>query len=226
MRELLAQRAAHPARTVVLVPYAQLMPVARRHWAAAVPDGFAPRFETTMNWAGKSRLRARAPTTSPSTWGATCSRRAHGCTRPGSARARTCSRAGWWRRHGSWPVLAAAVVPAERQAWAARARTAAALGAEAQALQLEAAVGRIAVEWAAASAYATDALLRPELLARGRPARRDRGPGARPDRAVDRDDAGRAGPPAWLSTAMRRWARSRCTRRPIPRTRRKWPRRA
>ena len=54
MRGLLAQHAALPARTVVLVPYAQLMPVARRHWAAAVPDGFAPRFETTMNWAGKT----------------------------------------------------------------------------------------------------------------------------------------------------------------------------
>ncbi|RYY52081.1 MAG: PD-(D/E)XK nuclease family protein, partial [Comamonadaceae bacterium] len=61
--------------------------------------------------------------------------------------------------------LAAAVPPAERPSWATRARVAAALGAEAQVLQLEAAVGRIAVEWAAASAYATDALLAPVQLA-------------------------------------------------------------
>ena len=38
---------AHPARTVVLVPYAQLMAEAQRQWARRVPDGFAPRFETT-----------------------------------------------------------------------------------------------------------------------------------------------------------------------------------
>ena len=45
------QCAAHPARTVVLVPYAQLMPWAQRYWALHHPDGFAPRFETTRNWA-------------------------------------------------------------------------------------------------------------------------------------------------------------------------------
>src|SRR3989344_2076403 len=42
---------AHLARTVVLVPYAQLMPWAQRHWALQFPQGFAPRFETTRNWA-------------------------------------------------------------------------------------------------------------------------------------------------------------------------------
>ena len=41
---------AHPARTVVLLPFAQLMPVADGMWAKAYPDGFAPRFETTRNW--------------------------------------------------------------------------------------------------------------------------------------------------------------------------------
>src|SRR6187551_3174972 len=47
----MAARGVHPARAVVLLPYAQLMPLARRFWADAAPDGFAPRFETTMNWA-------------------------------------------------------------------------------------------------------------------------------------------------------------------------------
>src|SRR5258706_14984881 len=54
IRALLTQHGAHAARTVVLVPYAQLMPVARRAGAAEMPDGFAPRFETTMNWAGRA----------------------------------------------------------------------------------------------------------------------------------------------------------------------------
>src|SRR5215203_3536474 len=54
----IARRRAHPARTVVLLPYAQLMTVARRFWAELVPTGFAPRFETTMNWA---RQRAWEP---------------------------------------------------------------------------------------------------------------------------------------------------------------------
>ena len=47
----LAARGAHAARTVVLLPYAQLMPLARQFWAAQAPSGFAPRFETSMNWA-------------------------------------------------------------------------------------------------------------------------------------------------------------------------------
>ena len=54
VRELIAQRAVHAARTVVLLPYVQLLPLVRRLWAEEVPNGFAPRFETTMNWAGKA----------------------------------------------------------------------------------------------------------------------------------------------------------------------------
>ena len=37
--DLLASRKAHAARTVVLLPYAQLMPLARRAWARLAPDG-------------------------------------------------------------------------------------------------------------------------------------------------------------------------------------------
>nr|MBA2673845.1 PD-(D/E)XK nuclease family protein [Ramlibacter sp.] len=48
--ELVGRHGAHPARTVVLLPYAQLMPVARRFWAERVPSGFAPRFETTLSF--------------------------------------------------------------------------------------------------------------------------------------------------------------------------------
>ena len=59
-REVLARVAAHmahcgahPARTVVLVPFAQLMAEAAAQWARLYPSGFAPRFETTRNWASQ-----------------------------------------------------------------------------------------------------------------------------------------------------------------------------
>lgn len=162
IRELLARHGAHAARTVVLVPYAQLMPVARRFWAMQMPDGFAPRFETTMNWAGKAGF-----VPGHEDLGFDMGRdvlTAHMWLEKAGLGARADLLA---RRlvEAAWQLagVAAAVAPGERPAWAARARVAAALGAEAQALQLEAAVGRIAVEWAAASSYATDALLRPEL---------------------------------------------------------------
>ena len=41
----LRELAAHPARSVVLLPFAQLLPLAARLWAQAYPDGFAPRFD-------------------------------------------------------------------------------------------------------------------------------------------------------------------------------------
>ena len=50
----IAQRQLHAARTVVLVPYAQLMGVARGMWGRFGSAGFVPRFETTRNWARSS----------------------------------------------------------------------------------------------------------------------------------------------------------------------------
>ncbi|MDB5873786.1 MAG: addB [Ramlibacter sp.] len=162
VRALVAQHGAHPARTVVLLPYAQLMPLAKRLWAMAVPDGFPPRFETTMNWAGKT---AFAPGNDDISFDMG---RDLLTARLWLEKAGLGSRADLLAGRlveaaRQLAGVAAALVPAERPAWAVRARAAAALGTEAQILQLEAAVGRIAVEWAAASAYATDALLRPEL---------------------------------------------------------------
>ena len=50
IRAQMQARQAHPARTLVLLPYAQLLPLATRLWARLYPDGFSPRFETTQNW--------------------------------------------------------------------------------------------------------------------------------------------------------------------------------
>ena len=45
-----AQR-VHLSRCVVLLPFAQLLPIARHYWALAYPDGFVPQFLSTQIWA-------------------------------------------------------------------------------------------------------------------------------------------------------------------------------
>jgi ATP-dependent helicase/nuclease subunit B len=149
---------AHPARTVVLLPYFQLLPLARRAWAERHPDGFAPRFETTMSWAralpfepGPADLSLDMARDLPAA--------RHWLERAGMAqRAQALApqlvEAAW-----QLASLAAAVPPAERPAWAAGARSCVARGLEAPALQVETALGLAAVEWAAASSYVTDSLL-------------------------------------------------------------------
>ncbi|MDR7378121.1 ATP-dependent helicase/nuclease subunit B [Rhodoferax ferrireducens] len=165
MRAAMAQRQAHPARTVVLLPYAQLMPLAQRFWAQAAPDGFAPRFESTLNWShglggvavGAHDLRfdtamdmLQAPVLLESA-GLGAQREALSARLVEAA-------------HQLAP-LAAAVPPAQRADWAVQARNAVALGMEAPVLALECVVARIALEWAAASAYATDVLWSPSVPA-------------------------------------------------------------
>lgn len=158
LQALMAQRGAHPARTVVLVPYAQLMPVVRRLWAGHAPDGFSPRFETTMNWAARGGF-APGPTDLSFDRGLDLL----------TARA-WLDRAGLARQSGllaprlveaAWQLAdaVAAVPPGQRAEWAARARGVTGLGLDHPVMALEAAIARIAIEWAAASAYVTDTLL-------------------------------------------------------------------
>ncbi len=163
VKALLDSRAAHPARSVVLVPYAQLMPKAARAWARGVPSGFAPRFESTMNWArGQGGLQGGfvpGPLD-------LC----HDAARDLLAAQALLADAGLGDQRdllagrvveaaGQLAPLAAAVHPAQRAAWAARMRTVVAGGLDAPVLALELAVARVALEWVAASAYATDCLL-------------------------------------------------------------------
>lgn len=163
VQALLEARSAHPARTVVLVPYAQLMPRAARAWARVVPSGFAPRFESTMNWA-----RSQGGQQGGFAPGALdlC----HDAARDLLAAQALLTGAGLGDQRdllagrvveaaGQLAPLAAAVHPAQRAAWAARMRTVVAGGLDAPVLALELAVARVALEWVAASAYATDCLL-------------------------------------------------------------------
>jgi len=163
VQALLETRGAHPARTVVLVPYAQLMPRAARAWARVVPSGFAPRFESTMNWA-----RSQGGQQGGFVPGALdlC----HDAARDLLAAKALLADAGLGDQSdllagrvveaaGQLSALAAAVHPAQRAAWGQRMRAVVAGGLDAPVLALELAVARVALEWVAASAYATDCLL-------------------------------------------------------------------
>ncbi|WP_427912479.1 PD-(D/E)XK nuclease family protein [Ramlibacter sp. MMS24-I3-19] len=148
---------------VVLLPYAQLMPLARREWARLYPQGFAPRFETSMNWAsrlghvsapddvsfdrGRDLLTARA-------WLERAGLGGRAALLAGTLVDAT------WQAAG----CAAALPPSAREAWARDARASIVAGLAVPQLALEAAVARIALEWAAASHHATDALLQASAL--------------------------------------------------------------
>ena len=168
IRQALEQRNAHPARTVVLVPYAQLMQPAAAAWArAAGTTGFTPRFESTMNWAGSeggflpegndiSFDVARDVLTAASLLDVAglCEARDALATRLVEA-AHDLAR------------VAAAVLPHERAGWSDRMRAAllALPGGmmDAPILRLEAAVAQIALAWAANSSYASDVLFGADL---------------------------------------------------------------
>jgi ATP-dependent helicase/nuclease subunit B len=154
---------AHPARTVVLLPYAQLLPLAARLWGQYQPDGFAPRFETTMNWVQGLGGSERQVVDMTFDMGLDV------LTAQGLL-----DQAGWGGTHDALApllvqsahqlaALVAAVPPGAREAWAHTARHAATQGRGNEALAWESVVARIAVEWAAASGYASDVLYSPAL---------------------------------------------------------------
>lgn len=163
----MAARGAHAARTVVLLPYAQLMPVASRLWLQARPDGFAPRFETTQSW---SRSLAGAEAAGGATDLAYDMALDVLTARSLLEQAGLAAQADLLAPRlveaaQQLGPLAAAVPPAQRNAWAARARAAAGGGLEGEALRFEAALAQLAVAWAASSAYASDVLFEPAALA-------------------------------------------------------------
>ena len=162
----LRQRGAHPAQSVVLLPYAQLRPLAARLWAQCVPDGFAPQFETTQNWS-TSVGGFRPGETDIAFDLALDTLTAQALLRgAGLGEQQDVLTGQLVQAAQQLGPLAAACLPTERACWAQRARLSAMLGMEGPTLALEAAVARIAVEWAAQSAYASDLLFDAEVRAR------------------------------------------------------------
>ena len=171
LADIIASRNLHPAEVVVLLPYAQLIQQARQAWAEnAGATFFVPRFETTMNWASglggtlgmftPSGVDLRMDVSVDMLTAASLLGQA-GLASQQDALAGRLVEAAW-----SLGRVAAAVLPAGRQAWSESVAEALGVGLDSPVLALEAAVGRIALAWAAASAYASDRLFQaqPALL--------------------------------------------------------------
>ncbi|MBO0940516.1 PD-(D/E)XK nuclease family protein [Acidovorax temperans] len=156
---------AHLARTVVLVPYAQLMPWAQRFWAQQFPQGFAPRFETTRNWAGQ--LQGFEPAGDDFACDVardTLTARAL-LERVGQGALRDVLATPLQEAAAQLAPVVAAVQPERRAAWGDEARALLATTDEGSALHYEALVARLALEWVLASRHATDVLFEPGVRA-------------------------------------------------------------
>ena len=152
---------AHPARTVVLLPYAQLMPWAQRYWALHQAEGFAPRFETTRNWA--RQLAAFVPQGDDLAGDVardTLTARAL-LDRAGLAAQRDVLAAPLQKAAAQLAHVVAAVPAEQREAWGLQARSLLPDPDEGSTLRFEAVVARIALEWVLASRHATDVLFEP-----------------------------------------------------------------
>jgi ATP-dependent helicase/nuclease subunit B len=173
VQRLLAERDGHPSQCVILVPYAQLMAVARQAWVKCTAPGaaaYVPRIETTQNWALSLWAARGGFVPSPDD-----------LTQDAAADQFTAQqflvRAGLQRQvdvlsprlmEAAWSLArcAAAVAPDERSAWQARVLPQLTADMETDALALEAALAQLALAWAASSRYVTDILFeqRPGLL--------------------------------------------------------------
>jgi ATP-dependent helicase/nuclease subunit B len=153
--------AAHPSRTVILLPFVQLLPTARE-WAmrSDVFKGFLPRFETVQSWA--RRLSSHEPAGIDLRFDvALDSLRARDwLARAGLADKQALLTGALVQAAHQLGMVVAAIAPEERAAWATDKRASLMVGLEASlgVLGYEQAVSRIALEWAAASSYVTDAL--------------------------------------------------------------------
>ena len=156
----LRELAAHPARSVVLLPFAQLLPLAARLWAQAYPDGFAPRFETTRSWAGRVGVFEPAPNDLSFDRGRDLLTAAALLQGAGLGAQRALLAAPLVQQATQLAQVAASLPPALRPDWAERARDALPPAGDGP-LGLEGALARIAVAWAGNSDYATDVLFEP-----------------------------------------------------------------
>ena len=163
----LQQCAADPVRSVVLLPFAQLLPLARQQWALTFPDSLLPRFETSTSWA--RRLRPFVPGATDLAFDAAMDLLT---AQTFLQRAGLAAQAQWLAprvREAALQLapIAAAQPPAQRMAWAARMQEA--LRADnMQAPEYEQKIAALALAWAGHSAYATDILF--EQIDAGEPA--------------------------------------------------------
>jgi hypothetical protein len=129
----------------------------------AIPDGFAPRFETTRNWARQLAPFSPGPDDLSFDPARDLPLAQNLLERAGLGAQRDVLAGALVESATQLAALAAAHAPDERLAWAA-AMTPVVAGAETGPLAFEAAVARLALVWAATSAQATDVLYGPLAL--------------------------------------------------------------
>ncbi|MBA4212741.1 MAG: exonuclease [Polaromonas sp.] len=160
----LDERGIEASRAVVLVPYAQLMDVGRRAWSNRRPDGFAPRFESSRNWAASLQPFMPGPTDLSMDMARDTLVASAFIDRVAPARADAELRAVMVTRlveaARQLAPLAAAVPPGQRVAWAESLQSSLLPGPAS--LQWEGLVATLALTWASTSAYATDVLWSPQ----------------------------------------------------------------
>lgn len=165
----MAASGAHPARTVVLVPYAHLMHQGRLMWARHASAGggaaaFLPRFETTMNWT----RGLGAPLPGPDDLSGDTARdilTAQALVEAAGLGERRDLLAGRVLEAArQLAPVASSMPPSARAAWAAEARDRITAGMEIAVVAFEAAVAHVALEWAASSSYPADVLFDPAAV--------------------------------------------------------------
>ena len=171
IRAEISHRHLHPARVVVLLPFAQLVPHARSGWLKGCDTAqgqahFSPRFETSMTWArslgcfepGADDLRldaARDVLTAASL-----------LSRAGMAAQQSALAARLMEAACGLAGVAAGVPPVTRARWGVEMGLKLAAALDSPVLALEAAIARLASAWAANSNYVSDLLFSasPDLL--------------------------------------------------------------
>ena len=167
-----ALRQLHPARVVVVLPFAQLTAHARSSWlrrcaAEQSAAHFLPRFETTQSWTRSLAGFAPGPDDLRLDAAHDVLTAASLLARSGLAEQQNDLAGRLMESAWSLARIAAAVAPAERAQWGAELGLTLASTLDSPLLALEAALARIALAWAANSSYGSDAVFdaRPDLLA-------------------------------------------------------------
>ncbi|GAA6140897.1 hypothetical protein NBRC116584_07150 [Hydrogenophaga sp. 5NK40-0174] len=162
--DVISAKEVEPARTLVLLPYTQLLEPARRLWASLHPAGFPPRFETTRSWA-----MATGPyVASPTDWTGDAARDALVAQtlirQSTQQRLNGTMRAALVERvlEGSRQLapLAAAQAPALRSGWSQSHK--ALVSSSMQSLYWESLSATVALTWVGLSSFVTDWLWMPQ----------------------------------------------------------------
>jgi ATP-dependent helicase/nuclease subunit B len=161
----LQARQVHPARCVVVLPFAQLLALANASWAATYPNSFVPRFETLTSWSERLPRPKSVPTDlgvdmAWDFWTAQHLLHSAGLGRLAADLAPTLLRMAC-----ELAPVAAAQAPEQRIAWGESLRPALGTTLNATFLSAESAVAQAALLWASHTSYSTDCLFaEPEQL--------------------------------------------------------------